>query len=206
MNNNPGAQPQPSLSQIPTNQKPPMTTPKTTIVTHVPIPVIFRPALTETKKKQEILVSPGHKTPLGWLTHIATLLDPRDESNPTAAFNNPANDALFCYLLTHPRLIGLCKDAGRVWWRAEWSAGDEALSDDETFGRNNKFRERAVAEVLEEVKQGRGGVDLKARGFDERSTWNLRVLEVKGPFQIRVDRRGHESVVEVEDKRIVQMM
>lgn len=93
-----------------------------------------------------------------------------------------------------------------MWWRAEWSASDEALSDDVTFGRHNKFRKRAVAEVLEQVKQSRGAVDLKARGFDERSTWNLRVLEVGGPFQIRVDRRGHESVVEVEDKRVVQMM
>jgi hypothetical protein len=55
--------------------------------------------------------------------------------------------------------------------------------------------------VLEELK--RSGIDVA--GFDERSTWSLRAVEVSGPFEIRVDANGHESVVEVPDRRHVYM-
>lgn len=55
--------------------------------------------------------------------------------------------------------------------------------------------------MLEELKQA--GVDVS--GFERRSTWSLRAVEVNGPFEIRVDEKGHESVVEVPDRRHVFM-
>ena len=55
--------------------------------------------------------------------------------------------------------------------------------------------------MLEELK--RAGVDVA--GFDERSTWSLRAVEVQGPFEVRANAKGHESVVEVPDRRHVYM-
>lgn len=42
-------------------------------------------------------------------------------------------------------------------------------------------------------------------GFDEKATWSLRVVEVSGPFEIRVDAKGHESVVELPVRRVLQL-
>jgi hypothetical protein len=55
--------------------------------------------------------------------------------------------------------------------------------------------------VLDELKKL--GVNLE--GFDRRSTWSLRAVEVNGPFEVRFDEKGHESVVEVPDRRHVYM-
>mgnify|MGYP007100417708 CR=1 FL=1 len=46
---------------------------------------------------------------------------------------------------------------------------------------------------------------FKVEGFDRRATWSLRAVEVNGPFEIRVDEKGHESVPEVPDRRHVYM-
>jgi hypothetical protein len=143
-------------------------------------------------------LSPGPHTP-GWITHIATLLPPNGSAN--AAFQNPQNNHTLCHLLTHPRLLKLCKSFKRELPNQTWTARDEQQNDDGTFGRNNLEREWEVEEVLEELK--RSGIDVA--GFDERSTWSLRAVEVSGPFEIRVDANGHESVVEVPDRRHVYM-
>lgn len=55
--------------------------------------------------------------------------------------------------------------------------------------------------MLEELKK----VGVNVAGVDRRSTWSLRAVEVNGPFEIRVDEKGHESVVEVPDRRHVYM-
>lgn len=62
-------------------------------------------------------------------------------------------------------------------------------------------REWEVDEVLEGVKK----MGVEVEGFDRRATWSLRAVEVNGPFEIRVDEKGHESVVEVPDRRHVYM-
>ncbi|KAM0706803.1 hypothetical protein Q7P35_006133 [Cladosporium inversicolor] len=156
---------------------------------------IFHPRNTP----QKILISPGHANP-GWITYIATLLPPHTTAN--VAFQNPANDQILSNLLTSPRLLKLCKTFRRELPANEtWTATDEERKDNGTFGRNNLEREWEVDEVLEELKQA--GVDVA--GFDRRSTWSLRAVEVNGPFEVRVDEKGHESVVEVPDRRHVHM-
>ena len=55
--------------------------------------------------------------------------------------------------------------------------------------------------MLEEMKK----MGVRVEGFDRRATWSLRAVEVNGPFEIRVDGKGHESVVEVPDRRHVYM-
>lgn len=148
---------------------------------------------------QKIIISPGHANP-GFITYIATLLPPRTTAN--AAFQNPANDRILSNLLTSPRLLKLCKTFKReLPANATWTAADEARNDDGKFGHNNLEREWEVDEVLEELKQA--GVNVA--GVDRRSTWSLRAVEVNGPFEIRVDEKGHESVVEVPDRRHVHM-
>ena len=148
---------------------------------------------------QKILISSGHSTP-GWTTHIATLLPPH--TTATAAFQNPRNDQILTALLTSPRLLKLCKEFNRELSANQiWTAQDEERNDDGKFGRNNLEREWEVDEVLEELKKA--GVNVA--GVDRRSTWSLRAVEVNGPFEIRVDEKGHESVVEVPDRRHVYM-
>ena len=148
--------------------------------------------------KQLILISPGHDTP-GWITHLATLLSSNGDA--TTAFKDPRNDNTLCHLLTHPRLLKLVKSFKRELPNQTWTAQDETQSDDGSFGRNNLEREWEVDEVLDELKKGGANV----AGFDEKSTWSLRTVEVNGPFEIRVDANGHESVVEVPDRRHVYM-
>lgn len=156
---------------------------------------IFHPRSTP----QRIIISPGHANP-GFITYIATLLPPRTTEN--AAFQNPANDQILSNLLTSPRLLKPCKTFKReLPANQNWTAQDEERNDNGTFGRNNLEREWEVDELLEKLKQA--GVDVKE--FDRRSTWSLRAVEVNGPFEIRVDEKGHESVVEVPDRRRVFM-
>lgn len=158
---------------------------------------IFHPPTTTSK--QQILISPGHATP-GWITHIATLLSPTGNAN--AAFANPRNDVTLCWLLMQPQIISLCKSFDRVLPSQNWSAEDEANSKEDHFGEQmNLERAQVVEDVLEDLK--RTGVLLE--GFDENAACSLRVVEAGGPFEIRVDARGHESVVEVPDRRHVQM-
>lgn len=159
---------------------------------------IFHPRTTP----QKILISPGHSTP-GWTTHIATLLPPH--TTATAAFQNPHNDQILRALLSSPRLLKLCKEFNRELPANQiWTAQDEERNDDGKFGRNNLEREWEVDEVLEELEElKRAGVDVA--GFDRRSTWSLRAVEVNGPFEIRVDEKGHESVAEVPKRRHVYM-
>lgn len=156
---------------------------------------IFHPRTTP----QQILISPGHSTP-GWTTHIATLLPPHTTAN--AAFQNPSNDRILTTLLNSPRLLKLCKEFKRELPANQiWTAQDEERNDDGKFGRNNLEREWEVDEVLEELKKA----VVSVSGYDRRSTWSLRAVEVNGPFEIRVDEKGHESVVEVPDRRHVYM-
>ena len=156
---------------------------------------IFHPRNTP----QKIIISPGHSNP-GWITHIATLLPPNSTAN--AAFQSPSNDQILSKLLTSPRLLKLCKEFKRELPANQvWTAQDEQRSDDGKFGRNNLEREWEVDEVLEELKQA----GINVAGFDRRSTWSLRTVEVNGPFEVRVDEKGHESVVEVPDRRHVYM-
>lgn len=161
--------------------------------------------------KQLILISPGHST-LGWITHIASLLDPNH--NAGAAFQNPQNDPIITSLLSEPSLLKLCKSFNRtisihsnanVTGEGQvWTAHDEAYHDDGKFGKGNLEREWVVEEVLDDLKV-KHGVDLVGKGFDERCTWSLRVVEVEGPFEVRVDEGGHEWVVEVPERRHVFM-
>jgi len=147
--------------------------------------------------KQIILISPGHNTP-GWITHLASLLS---SNGANAEFQDPQNDQTLCHFLTHPRLLKLCKSFGRELTTQIWTAQDEERNDDGKFGRNNLEREWEVEEVLQELKSAGVGV----AGFDERSTWSLRAVEVNGPFEIRFDTEGHESVIEVPCRRHVYM-
>lgn len=149
--------------------------------------------------KQLILISPGHNTP-GWLTHMASLLD-SDSNSAAAVLANPGNDRILTWLLEEPRLIKLCKSFNRELPNQIWTAQDEAQNCDGRFGRDNLERKSEVEKVLEDLESY--AVDVA--GFDERSTWSLRVVEVDGPFEIRVDEAGHESVVEVPDRRHVYM-
>jgi hypothetical protein len=156
---------------------------------------IFHPRNTP----QKVLISPGHSNP-GWITCIATLLPPHTTAN--AAFQNPSNDKTLIKLLTSPQLLNLCKSFNRELSADQtWTAQDEARVDDGKFGHNNLEREWEVDEVLDELKKL--GVNLE--GFDRRSTWSLRAVEVNGPFEVRFDEKGHESVVEVPDRRHVYM-
>lgn len=149
--------------------------------------------------KQLILINPGSTGP-SWLTHIATLLDP---SGAAAAFSNPRNNPIFTFILTNSRLLKLCKDFNReIIPNRPWTGHDERNHSDGSFGEGNLEREEAVDEVLEDLRLAFG---VDATGFDERSTWALRAVEVSGPFEIRVDEDGHESVVEVPNRRHVNM-
>lgn len=133
---------------------------------------------------------------------MASLLHPT--RNARSALQNPCNDQNLIYLLTEPSLIKLCQSFNRTIPSSSnqpWTAHDESYHDDGRFGRGNLEREWVVEEVLQVLKQR--GVDLT--GFDERCTWSLRAVEVKGPFEVRVDEGGHESVVEVPDRRHVFM-
>jgi hypothetical protein len=150
-------------------------------------------------QKQLILISPGHDTP-GWLTHMATLLDPNNPDAATA-FQNPRFDRTLARLLTEPRLIKLCKSFKRELPSQTWTAQDEAQNSDGRFGRENLWRKSEVEDFLDDLQKS--GVEVA--GFDERSTWSLRAVEVSGPFEIRIDAGGHESVVEVPDRRHVYM-
>jgi hypothetical protein len=149
--------------------------------------------------KQLILISPGHDTP-GWLNHMATLLDPNNPDAETI-FQNPRFDRTLTRLLTEPRLIKMCKSSKRELPSQNWTAQDEAQHSDGRFGRDCLERKCEVEDFLEELEKE--GVEVA--GFDERSTWSLRAVEVSGPFEIRVDAGGHESVVEVPDRRHVYM-
>ncbi|GAB7335258.1 hypothetical protein MBLNU13_g07669t1 [Cladosporium sp. NU13] len=127
---------------------------------------------------------------------------PPPSSTANAAFQNPSNDRILTNILTSPRLLKLCKEfKHELSANHIWTAQDEERNDDGKFGRNNMEREWEVDEVLEELKKA--GVDVK--GVDRRSTWSLRAFEVNGPFENRVDEKGHESVVEVPDRRHVSM-
>jgi hypothetical protein len=146
-----------------------------------------------------VLISPGHSNP-GWISHIATILNPYTTAN--AALQNPANDKILTEILTSPQLLKLCKLFSRELSADQtWTAQDEARVDDGKFGHNNLEREWEVDEVLDELKK----LGANVEGFDRRSTWSLRAVEVNGPFEIRVDEKGHESVVEVPDRRHVYM-
>jgi hypothetical protein len=145
---------------------------------------------------QLILISPGHDTP-GWLTHMASLLDP---NGAAAALAHPSKDRMLIWLLTEPRLLKLCKSFNRELTSQTWTAQDEAQNSDGRFGRDNLERKVVIEEVLMDLRSY--GIDVA--GFDERSTWSLRAVPVKGPFEIRVDAGGHESV-EVPDGRHVYM-
>lgn len=103
--------------------------------------------------------------------------------------------------MTEPHLLQLCSLFNRELPSQIWKAEDEEQHSDERFGRDNLERECEVENMLAELE--RRGVVLK--GFDERSTWSLRAVEVNGPFEVRVDAEGHESVAEVPDRRHVHM-
>lgn len=106
------------------------------------------------------------------------------------------------FILTFPSLLKLCKEFERELLAGQtWTAEDEEREDDGKIGRDNLERDCEVDEVLDELKKA--GVDVA--GFDRRSTWSLRAVEVNGPFEIRVDEKGHENVVEVPDRRYVYM-
>lgn len=77
-----------------------------------------------------------------------------------------------------------------------WTAEDEARKRGEESDAfvENPIREVEASELVEEWKaRGFGGLE----GFDERAAWSLRAVGVSGPFEVRVDEKGHEFVVEV---------
>lgn len=156
---------------------------------------IFRPR----PVSRTILISPGHATP-GWITYIATLLPPHTTAN--AAFQNPSNDQILIKILTALGLLKLCREFERELSADQtWTAEDEEQNDDGKFGRDNLERELEVDEVVDDLKK----LGVNVEGFDRRSTWSLRAVEVNGPFEVRVDEKGHESVVEVPDRRYIYM-